>query len=105
MDGSPIGGLKEKLLAAVRGGIKEVIIPSENKKDLAEITENEILKNIEIHFVDNANEIIKKAFTSKIAPSKNIGKKNFKISEKTLPKKVRSPIKICLTTCILINSI
>ena len=82
----PIGGLKEKLLAAVRGGIKEVIIPSENKKDLAEITENEILKNIEIHFVDNANEIIKKAFTSKIAPSKNIGKKNFKISEKTLPK-------------------
>ena len=82
----PIGGLKEKLLAAVRGGIKEVIIPSENKKDLAEITENEILKNIEIHFVDNANEIIKRAFTSKIAPSKNIGKKNFKISEKTLPK-------------------
>ena len=66
----PIGGLKEKLLAAVRGGIKEVIIPNENKKDLVEITENEILKNIEIHFVDNANEIIKKAFTSKILPSK-----------------------------------
>ena len=82
----PIGGLKEKLLAAVRGGIKEVIIPSENKKDLSEITENEILKNIEIHFVDNANEIIKKAFTSKITPSKNVGKKNFKISDKPIPK-------------------
>ena len=82
----PIGGLKEKLLAAVRGGIKEVIIPSENKKDLAEITENEILKNIEIHFVDNANEIIKKAFTSKITPTKNVGKKNLKIPEKTIPK-------------------
>ena len=82
----PIGGLKEKLLAAVRGGIKEVIIPNENKKDLVEITENEILKNIEIHFVDNANEIVKKAFTSKILPSKNASKKNIKIPEKSIPK-------------------
>ena len=82
----PIGGLKEKLLAAVRGGIKEVIIPSENKKDLTEITESEILKNIEIHFVDNANEIIKKAFTSKITPTKNVGKKNIKIPDKSIPK-------------------
>ena len=82
----PIGGLKEKLLAAVRGGIKEVIIPNENKKDLVEITENEILKNIEIHFVDNANEIVKKAFTSKILPSKNANKKNIKIPEKSIPK-------------------
>ena len=57
--------LKEKLLAAVRGGIKEVLIPKENKKDLSEIEEKEIINNIEIHFVENANEIIKKAFTSK----------------------------------------
>ena len=83
----PIGGLKEKLLAAVRGGIREVIIPSENKKDLSEITENEILDNIEIHFVDNANEIIKKAFTAKITPFKNVGKKNIKIPEKPLNPK------------------
>ena len=83
----PIGGLKEKLLAAVRGGIKEVIIPSENKKDLSEITENEILDNIEIHFVDNANEIIKKAFTAKITPFKNVGKKNIEIPEKPLNPK------------------
>mgnify|MGYP001483784067 FL=1 len=83
----PIGGLKEKLLAAVRGGIKEVIIPSENKKDLSEITEKEILDNIEIHFVDNANEIIKKAFTAKITPFKNVGKKNIKIPEKPLNPK------------------
>ena len=82
----PIGGLKEKLLAAVRGGIKEVIIPNENKKDLVEITENEILKNIEIHFVENANEIVKKAFTSKILPSKDSSKKNIKIPEKSIPK-------------------
>ncbi len=83
----PIGGLKEKLLAAVRGGIKEVIIPSENKKDLSEITEKEILDNIEIHFVDNANEIIKKAFTAKITPFKNVGKKNLKLPEKPLNPK------------------
>ena len=93
MDGFSIGGLKEKLLVAVRGGIKEVIIPSENKKDLAEITENEILKNIEIHFVDNANEIIKKALLQKSHLLKISERKNFKISRKLFQKKVRSPIK------------
>ncbi len=87
----PIGGLKEKLLAAVRGGIKEVIIPGENKKDLSEIDEKEILKNIEIHFVDNANEIIKKAFVSKILPYKEKDKKGMKIPEKTLSQK-ESPL-------------
>ena len=71
----PIGGLKEKLLAAVRGGIKEVLIPIENKKDLSEIEEKEILDNIEIHFVENANEIVKKAFISKIHPYKENAKK------------------------------
>jgi ATP-dependent Lon protease len=87
----PIGGLKEKLLAAVRGGIKEVIIPGENKKDLSEIDEKEILKNIEIHFVDNANEIIKKAFVSKILPFKEKDKKGMKIPEKNLSQK-ESPL-------------
>ncbi len=87
----PIGGLKEKLLAAVRGGIKEVIIPSENKKDLSEINEKEILNNIEIHFVENANEIIKKAFISKITPVKNGEKKNLKIPEKSISQK-ESPL-------------
>jgi len=82
----PIGGLKEKLLAAVRAGIKEVIIPRENKKDIADIDEKEILNNIEIHFIENANEIIKKAFTSKITPFKP--GKNEKIS---LPRKDDEP--------------
>ena len=77
-----IGGLKEKLLAAVRGGIKEVIIPKENKKDLAEIEEKEILSNTEIHFVENANEILKKAFTSKIVPYKPPKDKKLGLSEK-----------------------
>ena len=43
----PIGGLKEKLLAALRGGIKTVLIPGENEKDLAEIPAN-IREGLEI---------------------------------------------------------
>ena len=83
----PIGGLKEKLLAAVRGGIKEVLIPKENKKDLTEIEEKEIVNNIEIHFVENANEIIKKAFTSKISPYKESKEKKLEISGKPINPK------------------
>ena len=82
-----IGGLKEKLLAAVRGGIKEVLIPKENKKDLAEIEEKDIVNNIEIHFVENANEIIKKAFTSKILPYKESKEEKLKISGKPINPK------------------
>ena len=87
----PIGGLKEKLLAAVRGGIKEVLIPVENKKDLSEIEEKEILDNIEIHFVENASEIVKKAFISKIYPYKENGKKNIDIPGKTITEE-KSPL-------------
>ena len=83
----PIGGLKEKLLAAVRGGIKEVIVPKENKKDLVEINEKEILNKIEIHFIDNANEILKKAFTSKIVPYKPSKKDKVEITEKPVNPK------------------
>ncbi|PPR42597.1 MAG: Lon protease [Alphaproteobacteria bacterium MarineAlpha8_Bin1] len=86
----PIGGLKEKLLAAVRGGIKEVIIPKENKKDLSEITEKEILDNIEIHFIDNANEILKKAFTAKISPLKASKKEPLDIPRKGIDPKETS---------------
>ena len=79
--------LKKKLFAAVRGGIKEVLIPKENKKDLTEIEEKEIVNNIEIHFVENANEIIKKAFTSKISPYKESKEKKLEISGKPINPK------------------
>jgi len=61
----PIGGLKEKLLAAHRAGIKKVLIPFENKKDLAEIPEV-IKKNIEIIPVKNVDEVLKHALTKKL---------------------------------------
>jgi ATP-dependent Lon protease len=54
----PIGGLKEKLLAAIRGGIKTVIIPKENEKDLKDINPK-ILKPLEIVFVEHMDEVLK----------------------------------------------
>ena len=53
----PIGGLKEKLLAAHRGGIKHVIIPEENRKDLADIPEN-VLKKLTIHPLKTIEEVL-----------------------------------------------
>jgi ATP-dependent Lon protease len=54
----PIGGLKEKLLAAHRGGIRFVLIPWENKKDLAEIPEN-VLQKLDIHPVKTIEQVLK----------------------------------------------
>jgi ATP-dependent Lon protease len=56
----PIGGLKEKLLAAARGGIKTVIIPEENAKDLVEINES-IKKGLEIIPVSRMDEVLARA--------------------------------------------
>lgn len=56
----PIGGLKEKLLAAHRGGIKHVLIPEENRKDLEEIPDN-VLRKIKVHTVKNIEEVFKLA--------------------------------------------
>lgn len=58
----PIGGLKEKLLAARRAGIAEVIIPEENRRDLKEIPKN-ILEDIKIHCVKWIDEVLQLALT------------------------------------------
>ena len=58
----PIGGLKEKLLAAHRAGIKKVLIPEENKKDLIEVPKT-ILESMEIITVKNVDEVLKVALT------------------------------------------
>ena len=60
----PIGGLKEKLLAALRGGIKTVLIPEENEKDLAEIPDN-VKKGLEIIPVTNVDDVIEHAFVTR----------------------------------------
>jgi ATP-dependent Lon protease len=56
----PIGGLKEKLLAALRGGIKKVLIPEENAKDLADIPQN-VKSGLEIVPVSRMDEVIRQA--------------------------------------------
>ncbi len=53
----PIGGLREKLLAARRSGIKKVLIPKDNEKDLSEVPD-EILKDLEIVFVEHVDDIL-----------------------------------------------
>ncbi|WP_171207582.1 MULTISPECIES: endopeptidase La [unclassified Ruegeria] len=58
----PIGGLKEKLLAALRGGIKTVLIPEENEKDLADIPDN-VKEGLEIIAVKHVSEVLEQALT------------------------------------------
>lgn len=54
----PVGGIKEKVLAAIRSGVKEVILPYENKKDLEEIPKK-ILSQIKVHLVKDVSEVLK----------------------------------------------
>jgi ATP-dependent Lon protease len=75
----PIGGLKEKILAAIRAGIKTVIIPSQNEKDLVEIPKV-ILKKIQIIPVNEVEEVLKIALegfppgAAQPAPKKKSGR-------------------------------
>ncbi|MDD3288087.1 MAG: endopeptidase La [Alphaproteobacteria bacterium] len=63
----PIGGLKEKLLAALRGGLTTVLIPKENEKDLTEIPDN-VKRGLKIIFISNADEVLKYALTKPLVP-------------------------------------
>jgi ATP-dependent Lon protease len=63
----PIGGLKEKLLAALRGGIKTVLIPEENAKDLADISQN-VKSGLEIVPVSRMDEVLARALVRKPEP-------------------------------------
>jgi len=63
----PIGGLKEKLLAALRGGVKTAIIPKDNEKDLADIPEN-VTKGLKIIPVATVDEVLEHALTQPLVP-------------------------------------
>ncbi len=63
----PIGGLKEKLLAALRGGIKTVLIPAENEKDLAEIPDS-VKESLKIVPVSHVDEVLAHAMTEAMRP-------------------------------------
>jgi len=63
----PIGGLKEKLLAALRGGLKTVLIPADNEKDLAEVPDN-VKKGLEIIPVREVDQVLKEALVESLSP-------------------------------------
>ncbi|MDE6084937.1 MAG: endopeptidase La, partial [Muribaculaceae bacterium] len=62
----PVGGIKEKMLAAKRAGIKEIILSSENRKNVDDIPER-YRENLTFHFVDNIEEVISLAVTDVVA--------------------------------------
>ncbi|HEX2164616.1 MAG TPA: endopeptidase La [Thermoanaerobaculia bacterium] len=63
----PVGGIKDKVLAAYRAGITELILPQENEKDLEEIPE-EIRAVLEVHLIDSMDEVLRLALDGPIAP-------------------------------------
>ena len=81
----PIGGLKEKLLAAHRGGIKTVIIPKDNVKDLEEIPDN-VKSNLTIHAVETIDEVL--AIALENSPE---GIEFVKLSPLKMPKTPKAP--------------
>ena len=63
----PIGGLKEKMLAALRGGVKKVIIPKDNEKDLVDIPDN-VKNGLEIIIASTVDEVLEHALTQSLVP-------------------------------------
>ena len=64
----PIGGVKEKVLAAHRAGLTTIILPKDNEKDLAEIPKN-ILDTLELYLVDSIDEVLKVALAEPMRPN------------------------------------
>jgi len=79
----PIGGLKEKLLAAKRAGLKKVVLPEKNKKDLDEIPDN-IIKGLKLEFAENIDDVIKHTLERYPTKTGRKDKKSTKISDKEL---------------------
>jgi ATP-dependent Lon protease len=67
----PIGGMKEKLLAAHRMGLRIVVLPKDNEKDLAEIPQ-EILSSLTVHFVETMDEVLQIALERPIVPLEHV---------------------------------
>ncbi len=89
----PIGGLKEKTLAAMRAGIKEVIVPRRNEKDMPEIPQ-EVRDHLKFHFVDNIDQVLEIALgpVEKLRKRKG-GKARVKAAAKPRTKAAATPRK------------
>jgi ATP-dependent Lon protease len=78
----PVGGIKDKVLAAFRGGITEVILPKENEKDLEEIPA-EVREAMEVHLVESMDEVLRLSLDGTITP---LPKGEAKFGEEAVPK-------------------
>jgi ATP-dependent Lon protease len=63
----PVGGIKDKVLAAYRGGILEIILPKENEKDVEEIP-TEVRESMEFHLVESMDEVLRLALDGTLVP-------------------------------------
>jgi ATP-dependent Lon protease len=63
----PIGGVKEKVLAAHRAGVKTILLPKDNEKDLADIPKN-VLDVLDVHLVSSMDEVLRSALESPLTP-------------------------------------
>ena len=68
----PIGGLKEKLLAASQAGVRRVLVPRDNEKDLREVPKN-VREALEIVLVDHMDEVLERALLSAPGPQLAVG--------------------------------
>jgi ATP-dependent Lon protease len=66
----PVGGIKEKVLAAYRAGVTTLILPEQNEKDYLEEVSEEIRDKIEVHFVKNADQVLRFALQKRAASNK-----------------------------------
>ena len=91
----PIGGLKEKILAAHRGGISELIVPEENKKDLKDIPAK-ILKRFKVHVASHMDEVLTRAIIMPAGESLFKQRKGKALSPEMIPKeeRVMDPLQI-----------
>jgi ATP-dependent Lon protease len=62
----PVGGIKEKVLAARRAGIREVILPQQNEKNVREDIQAELLNDVKIHYVKTIDEVLTLAFPTQV---------------------------------------
>ena len=81
----PIGGMKEKLLAAHRAGIKVAVLPKDNEKDLADVPQN-IQKHFSMHFVETMDEVLKIALQGEISAVKEKEEKKIKEYKPSMDK-------------------
>ncbi len=91
-----IGGVKEKVIAAHRAGLKTIILPKDNQKDLEDVPK-EVLKDLKFHFVSHMDEVLELALTKPLPKAKTKTKTKIKVKETKILKPIVTPLQIHAT--------